>query len=320
MTGPIHTQEIGLIGDEPDDLFVCFARDDDKCRGAVSRLSDYAARRALVFEYGGAGGKAAENAEWIRGTLSGSGPTRSVVTTKGKPVYTARRFRTEVLAVSHGNPLSITLDVTSFSKPELLLVLRVLDSLKLLSRTRVLYTEPDDYDVTLVADWVTPGIREISVLPTFKGRYNSQRELVLVLFLGYEGERALATWDNVAPNTTYAVLPRPPYRPEWNGRAERHNAALLAALDPAENVRTAHSLNPTSACDLLYRLVEERGKNANWYVSHLGTKPQLIGLYHFMSRHPGLFSVMDSKPYGDRFEYEPQGIGPTWILPLPPTP
>ena len=217
-------------------------------------------------------------------------------------------------------PSRITVDITSFSKIELLLVLRLLDRLRLLHHTRLLYTEPKEYAVVATSVWQSPGISEVSIIPTFKGLYDSQRDLALVLFLGYEGDRALATWENVEPNATYVVIPRPAYQPEWEGRTERHNAALLAALDFEESVRYADSREPASTFNLLERLIGERDNvELNWYVSHLGTKLQLIGLYYFLARHPDTVSVIDSKPYGDAVEYESLGVGQTWLDSRPTT-
>lgn len=325
MDDLIQLDSVSTHSGEPDDLFVCFAKNEEKCLGAAGRLFDYKSEEAVVFSYTDRNVAALDYETKLQDLLQPRGEPRIVRTPFGDPLGMVRRLRAELLgvadvAVSQRRSPRITFDTTSFSKNELLLALRLLDDLNLLKFTRLLYTEPDDYEVVESSIWTSPGIREVSIVPTFKGLYDSQRALVLVLFLGYEGDRALATWEIVEPNATYVVIPKPAFHPTWEGKTERHNAAILAALDPDENIRYAHSREPRSTYELMDQLVREwPDEEVNWYVSHLGTKLQMIGLYYFLARHRDDVSVIDSKPYGGHVEYKSIGIGQTWEVPGPPT-
>jgi len=152
-------------------------------------------------------------------------------------------------------------------------------------------------------------------VPTFTAPYDPQGELILVIFLGYEGDRALALWENIEPHRTIAVIGKPAYYPEWEGQTEKMNTAILAAIDE-DSILYADSRDPHSAKELLKELIFSHPKrNDNWYIAPLGTKLQTVGIYYFISEHPEAANVVYASPQGHNQEYFSTGIGRTIIIP-----
>ena len=178
--------------------------------------------------------------------------------------------------------------------------------------TKIVYSEPQQY----LADINTPlsfGIKKVGIIPTFKGRYNPQEELKLILFLGYEGDRALALLENIEPHKTIFVIPKPAFYPEWEGVTEELNRAILS-LAERSSIFYSHSQDPNSTYDLLKKIIDPLDSDNidNWYIAPLGTKLQAIGVYYFVSEYPEIASVIYGTPIKHNEKSFSEGIGKTF--------
>ena len=135
--------------------------------------------------------------------------------------------------------------------------------------------------------------------------------------LGYEGDRAMALCEAVAPHHTLLVVPRPAYHPEWEGRTEEMNAAMIASVGSG-NVRYADSRNPVLVSEQLEQILSESQwsvEELNHFLAPLGTKPQTIGLYMYVRHHPHSAHVVYAPPQRHNQAYFSTGVGRTWLLP-----
>src|SRR5262249_922813 len=149
----------------------------------------------------------------------------------------------------------ISLEISTFTRKHLLLLLSGLDHAGLLRNCQIVYTEPQDYQ-THEDEAAATGISAIETIPTFPGSNRPSKNLLLVMFLGYEGRRTLALWEHLEPHSTVAVIADPPYRPEWCGRTELQNRYLLSCIPPT-NILHSHSLYPNESEVLLERLTQD---------------------------------------------------------------
>ena len=308
VDSPIETS----APDAPDRLLVCCISREERCLGTLGRLAkDYSADKALVFSKEDEGSGQADHMQEALDVLRPISEVESLSRTSTDPAETARLSR-PYLQESTSEQGAILLDITSFQKSEILLLLRLFNETDVTDRVRITYSEPEDYDIQSIRP---RGLSNVSIVPTFKAPYKSQQGVTLVLFLGYEGDRALATWENIEPNSTVAVIARPAYHEEWEGQAERENAALLSALS-GQNIKCADSREPQSTFDLLEQMILESGQpEQNWYVAPLGTKLQTLGIYRFATEYSDTVSIVDSQTYDTaEEEYRPVGIGKTWLV------
>jgi hypothetical protein len=185
----------------------------------------------------------------------------------------------------------------------------------MLGAAKLYYTEPADYH-TQDDEPISQGVSSVRAVETFSGRNTPSNDSLLVLFLGYEGRRALALWEHLEPNVTLAVIADPPYRREWQDRVETQNRYLLSCL-PREQVFKSHSLDPEDSERLLGRLISEPQYSIDKYkytVAPLGTKPQTLGLYRFWRKNRGLVTVMYASPVRYREERATFSAGRTWLM------
>ena len=67
--------------------------------------------------------------------------------------------------------------------------------------------------------------------------------MLLAIFLGYEGDRAMGLFENVDPHRCILIVPKPAFHPEWEGRTEKMNTTIIRALGK-KSIRYADSRNP----------------------------------------------------------------------------
>lgn len=94
---------------------------------------------------------------------------------------------------------NVTVDISTFPRQELLMLLRYLDSRPGRGKIRLLYSEPERYgteETNKRYKWLTRGVRSVNAVPGFAGIQYPLLAKLLVVILGHEGER---THINNAP-------------------------------------------------------------------------------------------------------------------------
>ena len=212
------------------------------------------------------------------------------------------------------NDSSIVLDISVFTKRHLLMMLRWLDDEGLWDRLTIVYSEPEDYNVAQYIP-LSFGLTSFHQIPGFSACPELSRPVHLVLFLGYEGDRALAVYERVEPMQATLVVPHPPYNPSWIGRTEKFNADLLALVGEGR-IEKVDPIDPTATAKALVQIFgdgHERGEHAK-IVCPLGTKPQTLGIYSYMRECTDPPAVVYASPLRHNHEFYSHGVGKTWVL------
>lgn len=172
-------------------------------------------------------------------------------------------------------PKRITIDITAFTKQYLLVLLYFLGKEYPNAAIRTLYTRGRyKYSKKTPLSW---GIKEITAVPFFSFPIHPEKEKLLVLFLGYEGERAFSVYRTLEPDKTIAVIGYPPGYHGADIPSRNFNKYLLDLL-PNENKVKIPSLDADKTKDFLEEIYE-KNKNYNIFLAPLGTKMQTLGIY-----------------------------------------
>ncbi len=254
------------------------------------------------------------NLEAMTKLLQRHGPLSIVNSSEKNPSRSIAELLTGIRSVAFGQEFKITVDVSTFTKRHLLLLLHALDDAGLWGSLRILYTEPKSY----VADLYVPmstGIKEVAPIPTFTNLRPADKPVLLVIMLGYEGDRAMALFQSIEPNETVLIVPRPAYRPEWEGRTEELNKHIVTLIGP-DSIAYADSRDPLKVKSALADVLgfSSRTTEFTCLVSPLGTKPQALGLYLFWRENPASCSLIYAQPLRRNEMYYSLGSGPTWDL------
>lgn len=303
--------------DIPDTFLVTCASFEERCLGVPQRLSKrFQFKRGYVFVYDDPSKKREQNLKKLGILLTPKGRFERISTSENDPLPAIGRLYIELKSFKEKAELAhstITLDISTFTKRHLLLLLKSLDDLGLWNNLRIFYTEPKKYITNLYLPMST-GIRAISPISCFISNSSPNLSLLLIIFLGYEGDRARAIYDSLDPEDTILIIPKPAYHEEWENKTEKMNRSLIRMVGEGK-VETAHSIDPLDVSHLLQRIKKRFNPNKwRWAIVPLGTKPQALGLYSFWRKYPGTFSIIYAQPLKHNERFFSTGIGRTWLL------
>lgn len=276
----------GIERSNPDDLLIVSVSFEPRCLNVSLNLkrNEYKVRNALIVRYYGEDPLKDHHQKILKEKLNGflENPSEKI-----EPIYfnkyDSTRFVQFLSNFVNENPRlqRITIDISTFTKQYLLLLLRALRSSYSNAKIRLLYT-PGYYAVNQSLTW---GIKDISYLPYFGGLDCVENDKnTLILFLGYEHERAYAIWKYVEPDLTVAVIGNPP---TYHGADLPSRSANRFILEQSETVKEEiPALDPDSTKTLLNRWYnDEKYKDYMFSIAPLGTKMETVGIYLFFEEN-----------------------------------
>jgi hypothetical protein len=303
---------------QPDNVFITCASFEDRCLGVPRRLSeDYRFDKGFLFAYEDPNEQREQHLRMMGQILNPRGSLQEIRTTENEPLPAIAELAAKLRGLRlHPNDSIITIDVTTFTKRHLLLLLKAIDDLRLWSILRIYYTEPKDYITDLYLP-MSMGIRTISPITGFISHTSLSRPTLLVILLGYEGDRANAIYENIDPNEVFLIIPKPAYHAEWEGRTEAMNKQLIRIIGE-DRIRHVHSQDPVLVAGKLEEILRPYSLD-EWRcsIAPLGTKPQALGTYLFWRRNRGKFSIIYAQPLRHNERFFSTGVGRTLLLATP---
>lgn len=286
-----------------------------RCRGFLQQLGSWRPVHAILFHYDDDNPKREENHRSMESYLHSVSVSHSTLQfTEANAAKSLRDNMQRLREVVAASDVPLVVDISVFTKRHLLMMLRWLDDEGFWKRLVVVYTEPEDYDVSECIP-LSFGLASLQQIPGFSGCPDLSRPVYLVLFLGYEGDRALAVYEHVQPMRTTLVIPHPPYKPSWVGRTEKFNAELLTLVGQRLTEKV-DPIDPDASKAALVALLgdgHKRGDHAK-IVCPLGTKPQTLGIYDYIRECADPPAVIYAGPLRHNHEFFSHGVGRTWIL------
>lgn len=316
---PLEVTKIYPINsEEPDDALILAASWEERCLGLPRLLNSYRSKKIILSIYDGPSRLRQKNIEELRAILPNVGTLCEIDAQHANPLPNIRETIKIIREVSETPSPRLSIDISTFTRKHLLQLLQGLDHAKMLETSNLYYTEPLDYH-TPDDEPVSQGISSVKAIETFAGQNNPSRDSLLILFLSYEGRRALALWEHLEPNITLAVIADPPYRENWRNRTETQNRYLLSCL-PQDRIFKTHSLCSTATEQFLTQLMRGELYNIdkyNYRIAPMGTRAQTLGVYRFWRKHLGLPTLVYASPVRYREERATFSPGRTWLLDTP---
>jgi len=309
-----EVKEISNFNDGTE-IFVGCSSFEERCLGTIKKLSpEYHYTKAFIFIYDKPDKEREKHTQKITEILKDKGLFETIIASESDPILSIKNLIRELKTIQlTSNKLTISIDITTFTKKHLMLLLNYFDKNNLFDITRIFYSEPKKYTANLYLP-MSFGILPIYTITGFVTTQSLNKRNLLAIFLGYEGDRAMALVNNFEPNETILIIPDPPYHPEWKGRTEEMNKNLIEIIG-ADKVESIDSLNPHLMLEKLENLFGINGKydlrNYHCSISPLGTKPQALGLYLFWRQHKGKFSIVYAPPCKHNESFYSKGIGKT---------
>lgn len=276
---------------KPDNVYISAVSFEKRCMNSSRLLSDnYTTEDFILIRYRGADKDYTRNAH--QNELFVNLSNRLAEKGKGTIIYCDKDDPSDGLIklknllknkdLSEGR---ITVDITTFTKQYLLVLLKLIRLDYPSASIRTLYT-PGYYQVSPTRpekNALSWGVKEIKPVLGFLGNCQPWKDDILVLFLGYEGDRAFQIRQKLEPKKTIAVLPNPPSYPYSDRPTYALNSKILSLSKDEIEVYESDPLDPESSRDLLVKLSKkyEDEEKCNLIISPLCTKIQTLGILLF---------------------------------------
>lgn len=314
MSDNIITKIHGTKTNEFNRILITSVNYEERCTGISSTLTNnFQFDDGIVFIFNEEKkDKVASNLKKLKEYLDDKGPKLCIIqSSQHNPYQDIENFYLQINKISSES--IVFFDISTMPVKHMLLLLKTLEDLGLWKKIQIFYTEPEEYETKLYLP-MSIGVGLFDTTGEFIGNASPSLPVLLIEFLGYERDRAKAVFDNIEPDETVLVIPRPAYRPEWDGKTEQFNNTLRKIVGTNDE-RHASAFDPHSVVLHLDKIKEKFAfKKYKWIIVPLGTKPQSLGIYLFWRKNPNLFSILFADPLFDNPAYYPKGIGKTRLL------
>ena len=300
-----------------DDIFICCVSFEDRCKRSTEIIDDfYKAKHGVIFWYNEPefSDTRFKNKREIEKNLEKAIENDLIVIAAPlkDAVEGVEKFKKclQERSIKLKNK-KITIDLTVFTKQYLMTLLDYLDDPHNENKLRIVYTFVDTYGIISKGLPLSKGLDDIIAVSGFGGRYSHKKKNLLIMFLGFEGKRALAVYEKYAPHFTIAIIGKPAYEDEWTEYSEKLNQALLEQYNVEKEY--ASVMDPFGVCTLLENIYKKYKNDYNIYIAPLGTKLQTLGAYLFSKNYPAVqfvYPIPSDYPQKDFSE----GVGETWEL------
>ncbi|MCJ7604849.1 MAG: hypothetical protein MUO19_02300 [Dehalococcoidales bacterium] len=301
----------------PDDLFICSASFEERSLSSAALMgAGFLQKYAIIFNL-----EAPDYRKQVEKNMFRLQVELRKKTTEGIFVVSCQRENPvdgieQIAAILKQCKLNtedgpfITVDISSFTKIYLLELLYYLTVELELPMPRLLHTTQKYLPTKL-----TRGIEQITTIPHYYGTPSMDKETLLVLFLGFEPERALSIWKQFNPARTIALITNPPRQdsPDYLKYARQNNADLLSMQ--GVELRDVPADKPYGVRDILESVYEETRNAFNMVIGPFGTKPQVVGI-HLFCRERRKVQVIYSFPATYTRSYLQRQPGVTMLLPM----
>ena len=299
-----------------DDVLICCGSPEERCRGVIDKLSpEYHSKVVFLLRYTNHKSEQRENnIRKMTEKLANVGTVLEKPIDEYKPIPVLSEIVQQIAKLTENIPNpKISFDISTMIKWHLLILLKGLHLTKKRGILRLLYTEPEDY-ITDLFQPLSFGIHSIFPIPTYSGIFDFSKNSLLILMLGYEGDRAMAMYEAMDPSDCLLLVADPPYNKGWSGRAQEMNKEIINTVGPSK-IRYIHSREPYTVSLQLNELLSKREyAESNHIISPLGTKPQAIGLYMYLTSNPPNTVLMYGSPARNNELFYSRGVGRSWIL------
>lgn len=180
------------------------------------------------------------------------------------------------------------IDITCFTKNYILKLAQLFEMFNVF----FFYTRSKDIR-PLTTHESSVSIDRIEPVEGFEGFMEINKKDLIVLLLGFEGNRALAFLSKYETEPIYVLISSPFFKDnqdnDWYIKtAEDSNKQLLNIHRVFEFNENIHSLEPFAVAEEINRAIQafDNLNNYNLCLSCLGTKLQTLGLYIYWKSHP----------------------------------
>ena len=193
---------------------------------------------------------------------------------------------------------NIAIDITGFSKIDLIVLLDFLTTYINNPRIKLIYVSPIEH-----GDWLSKGHLGTCNIPGFCGNYDPLKNTKLIILTGFETERAKNLIEEYQPQEVYLGLSNPPVQPEFGNI----NIELQKELLSYPNVtKFDFSAKDIAECYVSLCNIIRENANYNLVIAPLCTKLSAVACFKVAKENPNIQLVYC---YPQEYNYEKYSKG-----------
>ena len=306
-------------GDNAESLMIACASYEDRSTAVCTRLhSGFRADRSIILsskEYANKG-KTRENWRTLSDVLCNvcNQSPHGIEFAIDQPIKALIQVKNIIMRWNEEKTIdSITIDISTLPRQEMLILLQICDSLPWKPAIRLLYSEPAQYDTENENGWLTRGVKSVSPVIGFGGIQPPGKGKLLLMFLGHESERTAITWKRHQPDITMLLSAYPSYRPELDGIIEKTHSMLLTELSSCLPCVQVPSRGIDEVEELVLKIWKLTHDQYYMMIAPLGTKLQTLGIYRAAQRKRDI-QITYAVPSIYNYNRFSTGIGRIWEI------
>jgi len=341
----VNEFDVSFMRERKNSLYICAAGFEDRVRGVLEKLKDLDGKifeYSLILEYSIHKEHNKKNLEKLTTNLPkiSHNLVNNVVVDIDNFYKTKYNIMEVFWQIDRSKIKSIFIDISGMANSLILLIISQVKNLFGNKETIILYTEANTYypskgkkdeilrliksekeeDMLKLGDELgASGAREVMILPDFKGRFDPDKPICLIFFIGYEPSRAAGLLESYRPNLVIACYGESPHekfkwRTDFSRELHQH---VLSEFEYFERyVSTFEVSEIVKELEKIYRSTDEHGNLLYDYYNIALTpqcsKLQTVASYLFCQKHPDVQIVFCFPGRFNPKRYS-QGIGKTWI-------
>lgn len=175
--------------------------------------------------------------------------------------------------------VNITIDITCFSRIDLIILLDYITSHIKNSNVKIIYLVPEKH-----GKWLSRGYSEICNIIGFPGVFDASKPTALVVLSGFEAERPLNFIDVYEPDRIFLGIGNPAVFDEFGERNYLIQKSLLDLSNVCEFEFSARSID--ECLHSLECVIAKEMDNYNLVIAPLSTKMTTVASFLFAKKHP----------------------------------
>ena len=187
-------------------------------------------------------------------------------------------------------------------------------------RLYITYTEPEEYlqqsleNVTKKFD-LTEKFCAVNSLPGFLRIPDHNKERLLVVLMGFEGNRFSKAFEDVNPASrkTYAIVGFPSFQPGWQYYVYAENQNVLEQSKANLMIKRVTANEPFGIYNVLDE-IKRSNPTCELTIAPIGTKPHSLGVCMFALDHKDVQLYYDFPAFGEK--KRTLGIGNSFLYNL----
>jgi hypothetical protein len=207
-----------------------------------------------------------------------------------------------------GGTERICLDITTFTKPFIFLIIKLLLEKYKIQKLYIINTLPSKYTPSSLSF----NILGTELMPAFNGIWDSRKRQVLIAIMGFEGNKLANIIGKYGFSDVIPIVGFPAFYPGLQDRALMANAEILKRFAALQNMKYAPSLDPILSYEVLSQIYKCYNDGYNVAIAPLGPKPIVLASAFFAVEHnlrvvytfPQEYSCEYSQDIGESFLYE----------------